>query len=1057
MRRDAPRWTVVALVTLLLATTCAPLAPPPSPSGVPVTDADLQVVDEHVVTGVEVYDRIRVTSSGTLVIPGEASIQGNSMTLEGSAELRLEGGTLYIQGDASGVASITGVCYSLTATSGSEVLVRGRDGTSFVDESRGADALLSIEAKGPIDLRDASVRVVAGDGHSPGEPWTDQGLVGAYYCGGKASMTLQCSGSGTESRVRIAGCIIEVLGGDGGSAPDGRPPTESGTGAGGGFSDGGPVGGLVGAGGSADATIKGTRVELGTTNLSVVGGEGGDAGDGGGCGPDRGRGGGGGGYSGGEGGGKWAAAPGGRVFGDVGSGGDATLSVQAVHYQQVDTGVIVQAGGGGDAGDGGAAAGEGGGGGGGFSAGGGGSSSYSIGGGGADDLTSGAMGGTVEDRVGSGGDAEVQLMADEDVRFEGSTLWVLAGAGGAAGQGGASTGGAGGGGGGFSAGGGSGTEMAPGYTASPMAGGDGGPVEDRVACGGDAALRINASAGHFEDCDVRTIAGAGGAGGRAGRSCQDPDNDVWMGGGGGGSYSSGGGGGYSGSSSNPRYGGEAMLVAGEVGDGGDSSLRVEVLTPFIHRDNLFSSSEGEGGLCWRSTAAGRTGGEGGGRFTRDGRSHAFVPVGTTILLSPINGHASMDVPNFTWLPVAGSSANGDLVEYSVEFSIDENFDRIAMKTSVKGTTLTIFTMEKLSYYWRVTPLYSRPFPKAGIPSQAFQFTHLNAPPEVDAIPHQNISVKENHRIDLEPYIRDPDDPLQDLFIQCDHPNRLPSEGLTLFLRYERGAPPHLIHFNVSDGIDMTPGVVAVTVIDDNHAPYIISVGDMTPPSSEPLVIRLREDETLKFLVKTFDRDNDDVTLALITGWDGIALDGTTKNLEVSSDVGDVGVYTAVLIATDGRGGKDVVNLTVKVGNVGEPPEPPRFPLPVNGSVYNQGDAVLFHIRVYDPDFEYGETDNLTVISNISGVLVDTEVGGDLTFTTDRLGAGHHRITAILVDEDVTFREDVYVVVIGKPGKASVWDPPDFLLPVLLLLAMSVVLLFVSYIVGYRRRKRLGAP
>ncbi|MCK5415675.1 MAG: hypothetical protein KAJ35_09870, partial [Thermoplasmata archaeon] len=153
-----------------------------------------------------------------------------------------------------------------------------------------------------------------------------------------------------------------------------------------------------------------------------------------------------------------------------------------------------------------------------------------------------------------------------------------------------------------------------------------------------------------------------------------------------------------------------------------------------------------------------------------------------------------------------------------------------------------------------------------------------------------------------------------------------------------------------------------------------------------------------------------------------------------------------------RGGRSQITLQIKVGNVGEPPEPPVFRHPQEGSTYNEGDTVLFSIGIEDPDLVFDIPVHLTVISNVSGILVTQEVLDDLTFTTSELGPGHHRITAIVKDGEFTERSEMTLVVIGEPDKTQVWNPPDELWLVLGLLAFSLALLVASYLIGFRRRK-----
>jgi hypothetical protein len=583
-----------------------------------------------------------------------------------------------------------------------------------------------------------------------------------------------------------------------------------------------------------------------------------------------------------------------------------------------------------------------------------------------------------------------------------------------------------------------------------MYGGDGGTVEGSVASGGDATLRVNSTTAYMERNSITVVAGSGGQGGRAGRSWQDPDTDMWMGGGGGGSYSSGGGGGWSGSGPHPRGGGQGGPVTGRVGNGGDSSLRLEVLKPTIHAVNDITSTHGEGGLCWRSRAAGMTGGDGTGRFTRDGRGHAYVPRCRTQLLEPAYGLESMELPVFSWVPVHGSTSNGDVMDYTVEMAYDPSFADPVHHTTIENSSVRFIHLEKGTLYWRVTPMYARPERRMGIPSEPSVYVHLNSPPVVLDIPEVEILVRTPTMVDLAPFIRDADDSPEDLVVTVDSGNILWRTDFIIAFSYESYQRPHSVHFNVSDGFATTAGHIPVRILDDNHDPFILGLDDMGPP----VIIVLKEGEERTLKVRHYDRDGDPVEIHLNTTWDGISLT-PNDNVRIIARPGDVGTFEPIIEAWDDRGGVGQLTIKVRVGNVNEPPEAPAFLHPANNSVYHEGDTVMFTVSVKDPDLIFGDTLELTVISDVSGVLTIMEVSGDLTFTTTDLGPGEHHITAILQDGNFTVRGGMELVVEGDPEPTNVWEPPDELWLVVGMLAMAFALLVVSYLVGHRRRRRRG--
>ncbi|NIS13526.1 MAG: hypothetical protein GWN39_15790, partial [Thermoplasmata archaeon] len=350
-RADLRRWTAPArgtgapamalLVLALLVIATMPPAPPPSMNGreaVPWTGEVLTVTGVTEISGVETYESVRVESGGRLVIPKGASLSAVSMTMEGDSGLEMTGGTLLLRAGPDGEeASLIANCQYVDLTRGSTVLVWGGNGTGDVDSSAGTRAGVSISAKDYITMSDSILEVRGGDGLSPEVPLSEFGLMGDHCSGGDAVLALHALGN--EGAVNVRSSRVLVQAGRGGDAPDGLPQPGVQGRRGGGYSDGGPVGDRVGTGGSAWFNLSADYIYLDGSNISIGAGAGGDAGDGGQVASGAGYGGGGGGYSGGTGAGATdeVASPGGRVFGDVGSGGNVWMMVEGHNLLQKDT------------------------------------------------------------------------------------------------------------------------------------------------------------------------------------------------------------------------------------------------------------------------------------------------------------------------------------------------------------------------------------------------------------------------------------------------------------------------------------------------------------------------------------------------------------------------------------------------------------------------------------------------------------------------------------------------------------------------------------------------
>jgi len=301
---------------------------------------------------------------------------------------------------------------------------------------------------------------------------------------------------------------------------------------------------------------------------------------------------------------------GGDVGQRVGAGGDVDIRLEGVIVEVSNTAVNVTGGEGGDAGDGanvtlGVQAGGGGGG-------------YS-GGDGASGLNRvywALPGGTVSGDAGRGGDIDLLIEADS-VDLRTARFDLLAGDGGRAGNGGSSQGLGGGGGGGYSGGGGGSYWY--------MEGADGGDVMGDVGRGGRVSTEIVGD----NDMEIKGSrfwlqggrggdAGHGGDGGRSG-----------AGGGGGFTGGGGGGSGETGGETSGKAGGDGGWIAGVIGMGGPSSLRIGSarLISLISSFNVEGGMGGMGGLPGSSyvlpDGSWGAGGGGGGHSSGGGGGAGF--------------------------------------------------------------------------------------------------------------------------------------------------------------------------------------------------------------------------------------------------------------------------------------------------------------------------------------------------------------------------------------------------------------------------------------------------
>jgi len=965
----ARRAAVALLLLLLVAQPMLAITPSASATGDEGSRAggDLRVEGVRVVAGTETWDRVVVAPTGSLRVEAGGTMVTSSVVLEAGSRLAVLGGTLVVTGgEEGGRCGIWGSCRELLVLDSGVVLVEGAASTG---PARGGEAWLNVSVADRVRVVGSAVTVMGGDGLSPGAPWTDGDLSGAEHAGGDALLSITLGA--TAESVVFERSSITVAGGDGGDAPDGGSFGGGGPGDPGGFTRGGNVSGSVATGGSPAMRVTAPDISVTGSMVEVLGGHGGDAGDGGST--ETRSGGGGGGYSGGAG-GPWPS----------GSGGD---------------------------------------------------------------------GGAVSGTVGSGGEASLLLLAMLTLDVSGSNISVEGGDGGAAGDGGdshvfehpmATQGG--GGGGGYSGGGG-GASGAHEVQSPAGPGGDGGAVGDRVGRGGDASLVLRAPEATVIGPGLEARGGAGGRGGIAGSSTRTSNELKWLVGGGGGSYSSGGGAGSPDGVEPPAEGGAAGPVAGRVGDGGRARLLVECPLATMTENGSFSATPGPGGHCWRSSAEGRAGGEGAGRVTGRGILDLHVPMGRVLLLSPAYGEVGSDIPVFRWArPHEGSSA-GRVVAFEFEMDEDPSFGSVELRTSTSSTFLLPSGVPNFTSYWRVRALYQRPWQEAGPWSAPWTFTLVNLPPSISELPVLDVLVGERVVVDLSPYISDPDDNPGQLSISSSHPNVLGTSRLNMTLYFDQELGTVSVPFTVRDPLNAVRGEIIVIVSRFRHPPYILGVTNHIPP----LELELLEGTEAWYDILVHDVDSDKFTYWTSGGWDG-ATAHENGTLHVRVDRGEVGEHTFRLRVADEGGREASMEVTVLALNVNDPPDPPTITPPSRRITVREGELVYFQAVVSDPDLPLGQVLNVTFVDNETGLL--------RTFTTTTLASmshgslpvGRHTVTVVVSDGQYSSSDFVEVIVEAPPEPPPV-RTSDRTEPDLWAYLTASIILFAVGLAGGDRHRR----
>ncbi|MCK5309979.1 MAG: Ig-like domain-containing protein, partial [Thermoplasmata archaeon] len=395
----------------------------------------------------------------------------------------------------------------------------------------------------------------------------------------------------------------------------------------------------------------------------------------------------------------------------------------------------------------------------------------------------------VTDFVGSGGLASVNCDAII-VQITNSTVNILGGNGGNAGDGGFTFD--------VNAGGGAGAGYSGGNGGSYNGGtgAKGGDVSGRVGAGGFAYLIINGKAVNIIAATLLAQGGNGGNAGNGGDGCYGFSNYGGPGGGGGG-YSGGGGGGC-------KYGGggSAGSVSEYVGSGGNAFLIINSDYLKVLDNSSLSSVGGNGGSSGipgedgfqDTTYTGGYGGKGdysamggpGGGFlgwgpwgtsslsgqvayggnavfnltvtncsisrntftertvgsgVSSGTKYVHIPMSIPIITSPANGSYSETPLALSWIPQYSSTTNGDIEKYNIQIAEDLDFNSIVLDTFINGADSSTYLPTTISgeCYWRVSAFYLDS-PYFGGWSETRQFTVYSFEPNIALISPSNNSV-----------------------------------------------------------------------------------------------------------------------------------------------------------------------------------------------------------------------------------------------------------------------------------------------------------------------------
>ena len=145
----------------------------------------LEVVQEHSVSGHEVWGDVVVRTTGRLRVNNGARLEAESIVLEGESTLEVLGGSVHvINRTYRPWVGIRGECRSLTISQGSIVRIDAPDGTLSLATSTGADAVIDVLSSRTLRIEGSTINLTAGNGLSAPEPMTRGDLDGEEFAGG---------------------------------------------------------------------------------------------------------------------------------------------------------------------------------------------------------------------------------------------------------------------------------------------------------------------------------------------------------------------------------------------------------------------------------------------------------------------------------------------------------------------------------------------------------------------------------------------------------------------------------------------------------------------------------------------------------------------------------------------------------------------------------------------------------------------------------------------------------------------------------------------------------
>jgi hypothetical protein len=293
---------------------------------------------------------------------------------------------------------------------------------------------------------------------------------------------------------------------------------------------------------------------------------------------------------------------------------------------------------------------------------------------------------------------------------------------------------------------------------------------------------------------------------------------------------------------------------------------------------------------------------------------------------------------------------------------------------------------------------------------------VNDPPTVDGLPKVQATEDRVAEVDLTAFLDDEESPVGDLRVSSDHPNVVGTDGRILELLYSHNNGMFQVWFNVSDGTNMTPGILEVSVEWVNDDPRFISVGDKEisyiDDRAMPFHVIAPRDRTARYKLVAEDEDNSELTFSVEANWYRIEVEGDELLVHYYGPS-----YTGQMIATltvhDPRGGSGSVNMLIGLGPWVEPNVDIIITIVNEDGLLEVYEPLRFKVDISDPDGYWEDDLSIFVSSDITGELFQSTWSEGKVYQVDFLHKGNHNITVRVSDGYSSIWEYFTVVVIAQ--------------------------------------------